>query len=134
MYKLIAFDPGGTTGYARFRVHGTKPHLSVTFEAGNIPTAHLDQKLHFLSRIKPEFAVIEKFPGAVGPKLVHIADLIKAYFPNYCEIMPGEWKPVTGSANIPARRREPFRYTQHEKDAINLGRFWLRKELGLIFE
>lgn len=114
---VMAFDPGGTTGFAALASSGT-----VLFAAALTLDA-LEKFLVFLAHCDPEFeVVIEK-----GPEIRHNSPvtrraegMIKDRYPNAVLVEPSQWKGHPAARSVRTRLLR----TIHEKDAASLARWF----------
>lgn len=115
---ILAFDPGVTTGIAVLENDGTvlETYAASLDEAEiiipNLANAHEDPSV-----------VIEAPPAMGGnyrPITQRIEELLRRHFPDARWTNPGQWK-GTPASRTPVEKK----LTQHEKDAVHLGR-WLK--------
>lgn len=137
--RLLALDPGHSTGWCAFAEQGDA-HVSgfgtlgpYNYETGldGLALALVNLK----QRYKPDVIVIERLPRSLTQFMRAIHDIVGfAVFPPRAlvgsgitsyeryEVGPGEWKPVMKAKKVPV----PFAATtQHEKDAYRMGAYWL---------
>lgn len=109
--KLIAIDPGITTGVALFENGALKRTLT------------LDENIELLESIEYDHVVIEKPPSVAFGKFESTLRTLHAelrqIYPNAVYVQPGTWK-----NSFWARTALKFN-TKHEKDAYCLGMYAL---------
>lgn len=128
---VLAVDPGITTGWALLTEEG---HV---FKTGTIAQgsifAHLEEIIRSLHHQKQtvEMAIeqLPPSPGALGLALQEIVEKVDLAWQTYDlrtrKFTPGEWKTsAVGLSGIPPGLP---RITQHEKDAIRIGRYYLSR-------
>ena len=151
--RLLALDPGITTGYAIFQVPDNQTLFAVLLEFGTIEYNDLEKKLwdiierHVQKGLQLPFDVVvaEAFPPKVmySRKLAEVQYILYKIFltgdrPGHTRftrvfkwIQPGEWKgePLP---NLPASaeggpRAKAGPRVRHIKDAYHIGYWYLKK-------
>jgi hypothetical protein len=125
---LLSLDPGLTTGWA------------ILDEAGAIVATgtidHHDVRIaliRILREQKLDHAVLEtvplEAPGHLADSLRHVlatlGGMLTTYQVEMTYILPGVWK--TSSVPQPEARWAGKRLSIHQRDAIRMGRYYLRK-------
>lgn len=127
--RILAIDPGHTTGWCKIEVEDEKPKYIFS---GNFDRFNIDHAMRWLlpTPIPFDWIIIERLPHSLPPIMSSIDSKIKEIIGSqgWDTVAPAEWKPITGRYPLP---KLDWRTTQHERDAWRMGVFWLWKE-GLI--
>lgn len=134
--KLLALDPGVTTGYALFEVRILDgAYLVEHREWGNLNLEDLKESLlPTLKSLEPDLQVImEKIPlpsvGKLGDSLRRVLEYLHQLFPDAIQVAPGSWKYILNFTTIypliaPLDDHD-HPPTQHQKDAFYLGVYYI---------
>lgn len=125
--RILAIDPGHTTGWCKIEVEDEKPKYVFS---GNFDRANIEHAMRNLLTTPIDKVVIERLPYNLPPIMREVDSGIKVHLKSFIIYLtaPSEWKPITRRYPLP---KLDWRTTQHERDAWRMGVFWLWKE-GLI--
>lgn len=119
---ILSFDPGVTTGVALLMDDGSVRYTTTISSVEELEAYCWAVKND--SQLKEDIVcVAEEGPKQSGnyrPYIQDIETVIKKHFPDVNWVPPGQWK------GHPAASAPVVNATQHEKDAVGLGR-WYRK-------
>lgn len=133
--KLLALDPGVTTGYALFEVHIGDKCLVDLQEWGNLCLEDFEYSLlPALNSLEPDLKVyMEKIPlplsGKLNDSLRSVLEYLHRLFPHAIETQPGVWKYILNFPRayplmrplLPFHLNHDHKPTSHQKDAYYLG-------------
>lgn len=118
---VIIFDPGVSTGAAVLEDDGTVVDSWTLHEVGEV-----ERKVRHLHGAYPDADVVVEQPPLLGgnyrPHTQQIEAAISGAFSEITWVSPGQWKGHPAARSDSSMRGK----TQHEKDAVSLGRWFLR--------
>lgn len=120
---IISFDPGVSTGIAVISESDDPPFTAVF---SGLPGALLETITDLQGKYPDAKVVAEQPPQHTGNYRQHtqqVEELIRRAFPQVEWIQPSQWKGHPASITSDLRGK-----TQHEKDAVGLGRWYRRRE------
>lgn len=129
--RILAIDPGHTTGWCKIEVEDEKPKYIFS---GNFDRFNIDHAMRGLFQDSINKVVIERLPYNLPPIMGKIkSDIEYSFITSNASsrpifTAPAEWKPITRRYPLP---KLDWRTSQHERDAWRMGVFWLWKE-GLV--
>lgn len=111
-YTIVSIDLGETTGIAAFEF--------LSRDLRHTATEHFHALFPLLALLNPDEILLERFPSAHS--LEYALEIVyRQLSAEAILISPSEWKPFMKSK----KRKFPDVKTKHEKDAINMLRYYL---------
>lgn len=122
---ILIFDPGPSTGVALLNWEGMILHTEVLVTIEEVKE-HVAKQRKNLPRNVTIVAEEGPVTGQYRKYTQQVEEVIRTAFPDTVWVKPGEWKghPAATVTVEEARNR-----TQHEKDAVSLGRYAKRVKL-----
>ena len=124
--RILAIDPGETTGYVLFRSDG------FIETSGNLrPDDILQSPLVQYSKETDLNVVMERGPelGKLTQTLRTAFGLLDRLFPLADRVGPGEWKPITIFERVEMTTPAP---TKHQLDAFKMGLYFYWRETSVL--
>lgn len=128
MRKLLALDPGVTTGFSIFSWEVQYTYKAVfPLDWGNLSIEDLLPKIASLLEQDCYHVIYENIPligvGSLGDSLRKVMGIIHTLAPKATVTNPGVWKTFPSLENLPTPEVE--KTTLHQKDAYYIGLWYI---------